>query len=61
MKSEKGVAMKGSIRALVGFLIVYGAVGSLDADPQASILAMGALATAGLALMASGVNAMGKL
>ena len=53
--------MKGSIRALVGFLIVYGAVGSLDADPQASVLAMGALATAGLALMASGVNAMGKL
>lgn len=61
MKSEKGVAMKGSIRALVGFLIAYGAVGSLDADPQASILAMSALAAAGLALMASGVNAMGKL
>ena len=60
MKSEKGVAMKGSIRALVGFLVVYGAVGTLDADPQASVLAMGALATLGLLVMASGVLAMEK-
>ena len=52
--------MKGSIRALVGFLVVYGAVGTLDADPQASVLAMGALATFGLLVMASGVFAMEK-
>jgi hypothetical protein len=57
---KKGVAMKGSIRALVGFLVVYGAIGTLDADPQASVITMGALAAAGLALMASGVFAMEK-
>jgi len=50
--------MRGSIRAFLGFLIVYGAVGTLDADPTASVLNMGALAAVGLALMASGVFAM---
>lgn len=50
--------MTGSIRALVGFMMAYGAVGTLDSDPTASVLVMSALACAGLALMASGVSAM---
>lgn len=50
--------MRGSIRAGVGFLIAYGAVGTLDADPMASVLQMGLIAVLGLAVMASGVFAM---
>jgi D-arabinose 1-dehydrogenase-like Zn-dependent alcohol dehydrogenase len=34
-----------------GLLTVFGAVGALDVDPQASMLVSGALALAGLALM----------
>ena len=50
--------MKGSIRAAVGFLCVYGAVGSLDYDPSASVLVSVSLAVLGLAIMYSGVRAM---
>jgi hypothetical protein len=50
--------MKGSIRALVGFLIVFGAVGGLDADPSASILLQTSIAVLGLGIMYSGVRAM---
>ena len=50
--------MRGSIRAFVGFMIAYGAVGTLDVDATASVVAMTALAVAGLGIMASGVFAM---
>lgn len=50
--------MRGMIRVVLGFFMVYGAVGSLDIDPTASELAMGALAVVGLALMASGLSAI---
>jgi hypothetical protein len=50
--------MVGSIRAFVGFMIAYGAVGTLECDPVASELTMLAIALAGLAIMASGVSAM---
>lgn len=40
------------IRFIVGLMVVYGAVGTLDADPNASLLAQSLLAIAGLALMA---------
>jgi Co/Zn/Cd efflux system component len=50
--------MRGSIRAFLGFLIVYGAVGSLDYDPTASVFEMSVLAVVGLVIMASGVFAM---
>ena len=50
--------MKGSIRAFVGFFIVFGAVGSLDYDPSASVLVSVSLAVLGLAIMYSGVRAM---
>ena len=49
--------MKGSIRIIVGFLIVFGAVGNLDFDPSASPLTQGLIALVGLAIMASGANA----
>ena len=50
--------MKGSIRAIVGFLIVFGAVGGIDADPSASLLIQTSLALLGLGIMYSGVSAM---
>lgn len=50
--------MQGSIRAFVGFMVAYGAVGTLDAEPNASVIGMTALAIAGLAIMFSGVRSM---
>lgn len=52
--------MRGSIRLGVGFLIVFGAVGTLEADPSASLLTALALATVGLVVMYFGVTAMEK-
>lgn len=40
------------IRFIAGFFIVYGAVGTLDFDPNASLLTYTLLAFAGIALMA---------
>lgn len=48
--------MRGSIRAGVGFLMAFGAVGGMDAGSP--LLACVAIAAAGLAIMASGVSAM---
>ena len=50
--------MKGTIRGCVGFMCVFGAVGSLDYDPSASIVVAISLAVLGLAIMYSGVRAM---
>ena len=50
--------MRGSIRMLVGFLIVFGAVGSIEIDPNANLMIEMILAGAGLALLFSGINAM---
>ncbi len=52
--------MKGSIRFILGLLIVFGAVGTLDADPSADLLVQTLLALGGLALMFSGVLAIQK-
>jgi hypothetical protein len=52
--------MKGSIRAGVGFLIVFGSVGSLDYDPSSSVLLAASTAVVGLLLMYSGVRAMNR-
>ena len=52
--------MSGSIRAGVGFMMVFGAVGTMDIDPTASLVQLGLLAVAGLAIMLSGVLAMQK-
>lgn len=58
MMNEKGFAMKGSIRAFIGFMVVFGAVGTLDYDPTASVLTQTLVAVVGLAIMYSGVRAM---
>lgn len=50
--------MKGSIRALVGFLVAFGAMGTLEVEPQASVLVQTAIAAVGLFVMYSGVTAM---
>jgi hypothetical protein len=50
--------MKGSIRVVLGFLIAFGAVGTLDADPNASVLLQAAIASVGLAIMLLGVSSM---
>lgn len=52
--------MKGSIRMLLGFLIAFGAVGTLDYDPNASVVLQGLLAMAGLLIAYSGVKAMSR-
>jgi len=50
--------MRGSIRMLVGFLITFGAVGTIEIDPDANLLVQMIVAGAGLALLYSGVSAM---
>ena len=51
--------MKGSIRAIVGFLIVFGAVGYIETSLDNSALLAGIIVAAfGLGLMAAGTQAM---
>ena len=50
--------MKGSIRVLIGFLMTYGAVGSLDFDPTADVVVAILFASVGLLIMFSGVQAL---
>lgn len=53
--------MRGSIRMIVGLVVVMGAVGGLDNTMNsqvAQLVSLMALAAAGLGLMASGVSAM---
>jgi hypothetical protein len=50
--------MRGSIRIFVGFLIAFGAVGTIEINPDANLIVQMIVAGAGLALMLSGVNAM---
>ena len=53
-----GDYMRGSIRMLVGFLITFGAVGTIEIDPDANLLVQMIVAGAGLAILYSGVSAM---
>lgn len=50
--------MKGSIRTIVGLLVVFGAVGGIEQSTDAQLLGGVALAIAGLLVMASGVQAL---
>ena len=50
--------MKGSLRVIIGFLMTYGAVGSLDFDPTADVVVALLLASVGLLIMYSGVQAL---
>lgn len=51
--------MVGSIRAFLGFILCFGAVGGLDSG--SAILPCLAIALVGLSLMYSGVAAMNRL
>ena len=48
------------IRTAIGFLLVFGAVGGLDNDPDAPLLILTFIAVIGLLLMHSGVHALGR-
>jgi hypothetical protein len=52
--------MKGSIRVFIGFIVTFGAVGTLDYDPSASLLVQSGIAIVGLLVMLSGVRAMNR-
>lgn len=43
------------IRFAIGFLMAFGAVGTLEVDPNASLLTTAILAVVGLTIMAFGV------
>ena len=50
--------MRGTIRALVGFLVVFGVVGGLDTATDSQLLTLIVFGALGLGLMASGTAAM---
>lgn len=50
--------MRGSIRAILGFMCVFGAVGSLDNAPDGELGLAVSIALLGCAIMYSGVSAM---
>ena len=52
--------MKGSIRAILGLIIVLGAAGGIDTATDSQLNVSILLAVCGLALMASGVSAMNR-
>ena len=52
--------MRGTIRAVVGFLIVFGTVGTIEINPDANLILQTSLAILGLAIMANGVAAFRK-
>lgn len=43
------------IRFAIGFLMAFGAVGTLEVDPNASLVTTALIAVAGLGIMALGV------
>jgi hypothetical protein len=50
--------MRGSIRTIVGLIVVLGAAGGLDTATDAQLISCTAIACVGLALMLNGVTAM---
>ncbi len=50
--------MKGSIRFLIGLLMVFGAVGGLEANPDAAIGTVLLWTATGLGMMLWGVRAL---
>lgn len=50
--------MRGSIRVIVGLLVVFGVCGAIDTATDSQLLTLLVFAAAGLGLMASGTNAM---
>jgi hypothetical protein len=52
--------MKGSIRAILGLLVVFAAVGGIDNATDSQLLVESLIAVLGLAIMYSGVSAMNR-
>lgn len=52
--------MRGSIRAILGLVIVFGAVGGIDNATDNQLVPAILLAVCGLVLMYSGVSAMNR-
>jgi len=55
---KRGIVMKGSIRFVVGFFLVFGAVGGMDNGTDAQLPALLAVASLGLFSMYSATKAM---
>ena len=53
--------MRGSIRLIVGFLVVFGAVGGLDNATDSELFLIAGFAAIGMLLMLSGVKAMKEI
>jgi len=49
--------MQGSIRMFIGFMLVFGAVGTIEIDPNCNLMAQFGLAMLGLVILFSGVVA----
>jgi hypothetical protein len=58
MMIEKEMIMKGSIRAILGLLVVFGAAGGLDTATDAQLPTVLVIAAVGLFIVYSGVTAM---
>jgi hypothetical protein len=52
--------MRGSIRFVLGLLITFGAVGTIEVNPDANLILQTALAVLGLGIMSSGIAAFEK-
>jgi len=50
--------MRGSIRVIVGLLVVFGVAGGIDNATDSQLLTLLVFAALGLGLMASGTSAM---
>lgn len=50
--------MRGSIRTIVGLIVVMGAAGGIDTATDTQLIGCVAIACVGLALMLNGVTAM---
>jgi len=53
--------MRGSIRALVGFVIVFNAGSSMDNCTDSQLVSLLVFAIVGLGIMASGIAAMNRI
>ena len=54
------MAQAGAIRLVTGLILVLGAVGGMEQQPEASLLAQSLIAVVGLALMFSGTMAINR-
>jgi len=53
--------MRGTLRTLIGFVIVFGCVGGIDNATDSELLLLAGIAAIGMMLMFSGVKAMKEI